>query len=160
MLVLEYISSELTTDREEALRSLLMEKGYKTDELNRLREIYRRLDDVYVPSASEKMTEGFYQMLAAHRRERTGERGFFRHLVLCSHERHYQRFLARIACGAFLLLLGWLIGFQQIPDERYEERLDLMSSEIREMKGMCQGVHVMTLGWERYVPQLLDEAGL
>ena len=31
---------------------------------------------------------------------------------------------------------------------------------IREMKGMCQGVHIMTLGWERYVPQLLEEAGL
>ncbi len=31
---------------------------------------------------------------------------------------------------------------------------------IRQMKGMCQGVHIMTLGWEQYVPQLLEEAGL
>ncbi len=31
---------------------------------------------------------------------------------------------------------------------------------IRQMKGMCQGIHIMTLGWEQYVPQLLEEAGL
>lgn len=31
---------------------------------------------------------------------------------------------------------------------------------IRQMKGMCQGVHIMTLGWEQYVPQLLEEAEL
>lgn len=31
---------------------------------------------------------------------------------------------------------------------------------IREMKGMCQGAHLMTLGWDRYVPDILAEAQL
>ncbi len=31
---------------------------------------------------------------------------------------------------------------------------------VREMKGMCQGAHLMTLGWEKYVPDILAEAGL
>jgi 5,10-methylenetetrahydrofolate reductase len=59
-----------------------------------------------------------------------------------------------------------------VPDELIEEMGDIPKPDrpskaveiaarlIRELKGMCQGVHVMTLGWERYVPQLLEEAGL
>jgi 5,10-methylenetetrahydrofolate reductase len=31
---------------------------------------------------------------------------------------------------------------------------------IREMKGMCQGAHLMTLGWDKYVPDVLAEAQL
>jgi methylenetetrahydrofolate reductase (NADPH) len=31
---------------------------------------------------------------------------------------------------------------------------------VREMKGMCQGAHLMTLGWDRYVPDILAEAQL
>ncbi|OHB73779.1 MAG: hypothetical protein A2Z25_00905 [Planctomycetes bacterium RBG_16_55_9] len=135
-LVLEYISGDLTADREEALRSLLMKQGYKIDELNRLKEIYNRLDDVPIPPAGEKMTEGFYRMLEAYRREKSTRRSIFGQLLLQLNKRHYIKFLAKAACGIFLLFLGWLIGFQQTSDEQHEERSDLMSSEIREMKGM------------------------
>ena len=31
---------------------------------------------------------------------------------------------------------------------------------IREMKGMCQGAHLMTLGWDQYIPDILAEAQL
>ncbi len=31
---------------------------------------------------------------------------------------------------------------------------------IREMKGMCQGAHLMTLGWDRHIPDILAEAQL
>ena len=31
---------------------------------------------------------------------------------------------------------------------------------IKNLKGMCQGVHIMAIGWEKKVPQLLDAAGL
>ncbi len=31
---------------------------------------------------------------------------------------------------------------------------------IRDMKGMCQGAHLMTLGWDRYVPDIVAAAGL
>jgi len=82
------------------------------------------------------MTEGFYRMLEAYKRERMDESGLFRHLILWLNGIHYQKLLTRIACGAFLLFVGWFIGFSQTPDERYEDRLDLMSSEIREMKEM------------------------
>jgi methylenetetrahydrofolate reductase (NADPH) len=59
-----------------------------------------------------------------------------------------------------------------VPDELIEEissvakpdrpakSVEIAARLIRELKGMCQGVHVMTLGWEQHVPQLLEEAGL
>ena len=134
--VLEYISSDLTADREESLRALLQKNGYEINELDQLREIYKRLDDVHVPTVGNKMTEDFYRMLETHKRERGDEPGHFKHWILWLNGRGHQKYLTRIACGVFLLFVGWLVGLSHTPDERYEERLDLMSSEIREMKGM------------------------
>ena len=136
MHVLEYIRGDLTADREESLRALLQKHGYKLDELEHLREIYNRLDDVHIPPAGEKMTEGFYQMLEAYKREETKKISVFESLMLRWRERRCQRWLVRIACGMALIFAGWLMGLSQTPNERYEDRLDLMSSEIREMKGM------------------------
>jgi hypothetical protein len=136
MLVLEYISGGLEADREEVLRSLLSKHGYEIEELNRLRQIYKHLDDVPIPPVGEKMTESFYHMLEACKREQSEKSSHFRQLRLRLNGPHYKKFLAKAACGIILLFLGWLIGFRQISNERYEERLDLMSSEIREMKGM------------------------
>jgi methylenetetrahydrofolate reductase (NADPH) len=51
------------------------------------------------------------------------------------------------------------IGSAARPD-RPAKAVEIAARLIREMKGMCQGVHIMTLGWERYVAPLLEEAGL
>ena len=51
------------------------------------------------------------------------------------------------------------IGSVPKPD-RAAKSIQIAARLIREMKDMCQGVHIMTLGWERHVPQLLAEAGL
>lgn len=44
--------------------------------------------------------------------------------------------------------------------ERPAKAVQIGARLIRQMRGMCQGVHIMTLGWERHVPPLLAEAGL
>ena len=31
---------------------------------------------------------------------------------------------------------------------------------VREMRGICQGVHIMAIGWEAEVPQILAAAGV
>ncbi len=31
---------------------------------------------------------------------------------------------------------------------------------INQMKGLCQGVHIMAIGWEKRVPAVLEAAGL
>jgi methylenetetrahydrofolate reductase (NADPH) len=51
------------------------------------------------------------------------------------------------------------IGSVSRPD-RPAKAVEIAARLIREMKGMCHGVHIMTLGWERYVPQLLEQAEL
>jgi len=44
--------------------------------------------------------------------------------------------------------------------ERAGVAIELMAELIREVKPMCQGLHIMAMGWERYVPRLLDACGL
>ncbi|MCX7805244.1 MAG: methylenetetrahydrofolate reductase [Planctomycetota bacterium] len=44
--------------------------------------------------------------------------------------------------------------------EEYKVSIKIAGELIREMKGMCQGAHIMTLGWDKYVPDILAEAGL
>jgi len=51
------------------------------------------------------------------------------------------------------------IGSVDKPD-RPARAVEIGARLIRQMRGMCQGVHIMTLGWEQYVPQLLEKAGL
>jgi 5,10-methylenetetrahydrofolate reductase len=44
--------------------------------------------------------------------------------------------------------------------ERAQKSIELTAQLIAELKPMCQGVHIMAMGWEQYVPGLLDACGL
>jgi 5,10-methylenetetrahydrofolate reductase len=44
--------------------------------------------------------------------------------------------------------------------ERAKVSTQICGELVREMKGMCQGAHLMTLGWDRYVPDIVEAAGL
>jgi len=44
--------------------------------------------------------------------------------------------------------------------ERAEVSVKIASELIRGMKDLCQGVHIMPLGWGKYVPRVLEEVGL
>ncbi|MCD6574903.1 methylenetetrahydrofolate reductase, partial [Candidatus Aerophobetes bacterium] len=44
--------------------------------------------------------------------------------------------------------------------ERPKKSIEIAASLIKQLKGMCQGVHIMPLGWDRYVPDVLEKAGL
>ena len=48
------------------------------------------------------------------------------------------------------------IGSVAKPD-RPAKAVEIAARLIRQMKGMSQGVHIMSLGWEQYVPQLVEE---
>ncbi len=45
-------------------------------------------------------------------------------------------------------------------EKRVETSLKISARLIRELKDLCQGVHLMTLGWEKHVPTALELAGL
>ena len=44
--------------------------------------------------------------------------------------------------------------------DKVQAGLEIAAELIKEIKGMCQGVHIMAIGGEKKVPQLLDMAGL
>jgi methylenetetrahydrofolate reductase (NADPH) len=41
-----------------------------------------------------------------------------------------------------------------------ERGVELAARVVREMRGICQGVHVMAIGWEAEVPEILRAAGV
>jgi methylenetetrahydrofolate reductase (NADPH) len=53
-----------------------------------------------------------------------------------------------------------LIEEMEKAEDRTKKGVEIAGRLIREMKGMCQGVHVMAIGTEKLVPAILDAAGL
>jgi len=45
-------------------------------------------------------------------------------------------------------------------NKRADKSMEIAARLINELKGLCQGIHIMALGWERYVPAILEKAGL
>jgi len=45
-------------------------------------------------------------------------------------------------------------------DDKPKTSIEITAKLIKEMKDMCQGAHLMTLGWDKYVPSILDAAGV
>ncbi|MDO8473332.1 MAG: methylenetetrahydrofolate reductase [Dehalococcoidia bacterium] len=45
-------------------------------------------------------------------------------------------------------------------EDKYKKTLEMTARLIGQMKPMCQGVHLMAIGWETKVPEILDVAGL
>lgn len=135
-LVLEYLEGGLTAGREKILKTMLIEHGYSIDELDALRETWHLLDDVTVPQAGDKMTENFYRMLENYKRDVKARHGFPGDLIIQICKPRFRRFIVRIAAGIVLLFVGWSLGFWSAPKKNYDERLDYMSAEIRQMKEM------------------------
>jgi methylenetetrahydrofolate reductase (NADPH) len=47
-----------------------------------------------------------------------------------------------------------------IKEDRPRVAVEISSELVEGMKKLCQGVHIMALGWERYVPDLLKASAL
>jgi len=43
--------------------------------------------------------------------------------------------------------------------ERSKVSIQIAAELIKGMKDLCQGIHIMPLGWERHVPKVLEESG-
>jgi methylenetetrahydrofolate reductase (NADPH) len=53
-----------------------------------------------------------------------------------------------------------LIDEMDEATDRVATSIEIGARLIRRMRDLCQGIHVMALGWENWVPDLLKEAGL
>jgi len=45
-------------------------------------------------------------------------------------------------------------------EDRAKKSIEIAVRLIKELKSLCPGVHIMPLGWDKYVPDILDGAGL
>jgi methylenetetrahydrofolate reductase (NADPH) len=45
-------------------------------------------------------------------------------------------------------------------EKRVEKSLEISAHLIKELRKLCQGIHIMSLGWERHVATVLNMAGL
>jgi len=45
-------------------------------------------------------------------------------------------------------------------EDRPKKSIEIASRLIKELKPLCQGIHIMPLGWTKLVPQVLELAGL
>jgi len=53
-----------------------------------------------------------------------------------------------------------LIEEMDKAENRAQKSIEIAARLIKEMKSLCQGVHIMAIGWEKKVPEVLDAAGL
>jgi 5,10-methylenetetrahydrofolate reductase len=49
-----------------------------------------------------------------------------------------------------------LIEEMTTTSDRVKTSIAISARLIREMAGMCQGVHLMPIGWEQHVPAILE----
>ncbi len=45
-------------------------------------------------------------------------------------------------------------------EDRPKLAIDLMAKLMKDLKPMCQGFHIMAMGWAKYVPDLMQKAGV
>ena len=53
-----------------------------------------------------------------------------------------------------------LISRMAEAEDKAQSGIEIAAKTISELKDMCQGVHIMAMGWESKVPAILDAAGL
>ena len=54
----------------------------------------------------------------------------------------------------------WMIDALADKETRVQKSIEMSANLVRELKPLCQGVHMMPLGWDKHVPPILDAAGL
>jgi len=68
------------------------------------------------------------------------------------------RFMNKNVAGVFVP--EELIDQMAKTEDKAQTSLEIASNLIKELKGMCQGIHIMAIGWEKRIPAILDAAGL
>jgi 5,10-methylenetetrahydrofolate reductase len=45
-------------------------------------------------------------------------------------------------------------------EDRKKKAVEIAARMIQQVKPFCQGVHIMPLGWDELIPDILKEAGI
>ncbi|MBI3040670.1 MAG: methylenetetrahydrofolate reductase [Chloroflexi bacterium] len=68
------------------------------------------------------------------------------------------RFMNKNVAG--ILVPEHLIKKMNEAENKTETGIQIAADLMKELKDICQGIHIMAIGWEKKVPQILDAAGL
>jgi len=68
------------------------------------------------------------------------------------------RFMNNNVAGVFVP--DELIKKMVEAEDKVQTGIQIAADLMKDLKDICQGVHVMAIGWEKRVPQILDAAGL
>ncbi len=68
------------------------------------------------------------------------------------------RFMNKNVAGVFVP--EELINKMAEAEDKARTGIEIAANIIKELKGICHGVHIMAIGWEKKVPRILDAAGL
>jgi 5,10-methylenetetrahydrofolate reductase len=68
------------------------------------------------------------------------------------------RFMNKNVAGVFVP--EELIGKMAAAEDKTQMGIEIAANLLKELKDMCQGVHIMAIGWEKKVPAILGAAGL
>ncbi len=68
------------------------------------------------------------------------------------------RFMNKNIAGAFVP--EEIIQNLEKADDLVEESLNVCAEVIKETRSFCQGVHLMPMGWEEHVPELMEKSGI
>jgi HEAT repeats len=109
-----------------------MRKKEKAKRLAEYESLLRDVDEMEVPEPSAEMDRKFRATLEEAKKARLqGERAPGRPSILSFEP--LPRLLPRLATAISLLVVGWFLGYQVTPRPE-RARLDLLASEVREMK--------------------------
>lgn len=135
-IVMEYLDGNIDDIRKKELEELLKQHGYELSDIEELKKIYNKMDDISVPEPSEKMNENFYAMLEAKTNKIQKRKNWLEDLFSFIKEFSQQKYVLRVAYSCLLLLIGWSAGSWFSNGSEYDNQLQYMSSEIHEMKTM------------------------
>lgn len=68
------------------------------------------------------------------------------------------RYMNRSVAGVFVP--EPLIQKMKNAEDKTAMGIEIAADLIKDLKDMCQGVHIMAIGWEKKVPQIIEAAGL
>jgi methylenetetrahydrofolate reductase (NADPH) len=57
-------------------------------------------------------------------------------------------------------LMAEIDAFAGKPEDELRTGIDIAARLIRDARRLCAGAHLMTLGWEKYIPDILERAGI
>jgi len=68
------------------------------------------------------------------------------------------RFMNKSVAGVFVP--EELINKMAEAEDKTQTGIEIAVNLIKELKDMCQGVHIMAIGWEKKVPEIVERTGL